>query len=124
MAFSILALGMTLSMRIATTAMRQAQQAADHTTAALHAQNLLDSAGLDEPLRPGESGGELDEGYRWTLRVQPYEPATEALPAGVDGLSMPVQLLELELEIEWERGTQRRQAQFRTLRAMLPNQLQ
>jgi general secretion pathway protein I len=124
MAFAILAIGMTLSMRIATTAMGQAQQAAEHTAAALHAQNLLDSLGIEEPLRPGDSSGEFDDGSRWQLSVQPYEPPSESLPHGIDGLSMPVQLLELDLLVEWRRGDQRREARFRTLRAMLPNQLQ
>jgi general secretion pathway protein I len=124
MAFSILAIGMTLSMRIATTAIRQAQQAAEHTTVALHAQNLLDAAGLDEPLTPGEASGEFDDDYRWFLSVQPYEIASEAIPAGMDGLSMPVELLELDLLVEWERGGQRREARFSTLRAMLRNQVQ
>jgi general secretion pathway protein I len=123
MAFSILAIGMTLSMRIATTAIRQAQQASEQTVVALHAQNLLDAAGLDEPLAPGESSGEFDDDYRWVLTVQPYEIASESLPAGIDGLSMPVELLELDLRVEWERGGQRREARFSTLRAMLPNQL-
>jgi general secretion pathway protein I len=122
MAFSILAIGLTLAMGVATNALRQARQAAEHTEAALHAQTLLDSAGLEERLEPGESGGEFEGGYRWQLSVQPYEPG-ESLPAGLDGFSMPVELLELDLLVEWERGGQRREARFRTLRAMLPDSM-
>lgn len=123
MAFSILAIGLTMAMGVATNSMRQARQAADHTVAALHAQTLLDNAGLDERLEPGDSSGEFEDGYTWQLSVQPYEPQADVVPEGLDGLSMPVELLELELVVAWERGEQRREARFRTLRAMLPDTL-
>lgn len=123
MAFSILAIGLTLAMGVATNAMRQARQAAEHTEAALHAQTLLDNAGLEERLEPGDSSGEFDDGYSWQLSVQPYEPQADVMPEGLDGLSMPVELLELELVIAWERGEKRHEARFRTLRAMLPDTL-
>jgi general secretion pathway protein I len=119
LAFSILALGMTLAMQGATSSMRQAQQASEHTKAALHAQNLLDNAGLDAPLEPGSSRGRIEPGYQWELEVREYTPADEGLVA-LEGLNAPVQLLELDLLIEWQRGAQRREARFRTLRATLP----
>jgi general secretion pathway protein I len=123
LAFSILAIGMSIAMQIATTATRQAQQASEHTQAALYAQNVLDAAGLDEPLQPGESRGDFDSGYRWLLRVEEFEPQTEALPLLLPGVGTPVQLLELELTVEWDRGNQVREAQFRTVRAVLPDML-
>jgi general secretion pathway protein I len=121
LAFSILAIGMTIAMQIASTAMRQAQQAAEHTRAALYAQNLLDAAGLDEPLEPGEDSGEFDSGYRWQLSVQPFEAESEGLPTLLAGMNAPVELLELVLTVEWQRGNERQEAQFRTLRAVLPD---
>lgn len=123
-AFSILALGLALSMQIATTAMRQTRQASEHTIAALHAQSLLDTTGVGERIEIGETDGEFDDGYRWHLIVAPYELGAEGLPEGLDPTTAPVQLLELTLTISWERGGQTARSEFRTLRAMLPDRLQ
>jgi general secretion pathway protein I len=123
LAFSILAVGMTIAMQIASSALRQAQQAAEHTQAALYAQNVLDSAGLDQALEPSSDSGEFESGHRWQLTIEPYEPESEAIPQLMAGLNAPVELLQLELVVEWERGNQRREARFRTLRAVLPEMI-
>ncbi len=124
LAVSILALGLAMAMRATTDALRQSRQAAEYTEVALHAQNLLDLVGMEAPLEPGEDSGEFgDSGYRWRLLVAPYEPIEQRGPVG-GPVGAGVELLELELTVEWERGEQRREARFRTLRAMLPGALQ
>jgi general secretion pathway protein I len=119
-AFAILALGLALTMQIATGGMRQARQAADYTEAALLAQSLLDTTGVGERLALGETDGEWEGGFRWTLTVTPYESEEAEASAGVDPLTSPVELLELDLLVSWERGGQTRETRFRSLRAMLP----
>lgn len=123
-AFSVLALGLALSMQIATTAMRQSKQASEHTIAALHAQSMLDTTGIGERIEEGESDGEFEDGYRWHLTVAPYEVGVEGMPEGFDAATAPVQLMEMTLTISWERGGQTAQSEFRTLRAMLPDRVQ
>jgi hypothetical protein len=55
--------------------------------------------------------------------VAPFElEATDASPA-LDPLSSPVRLVELSLTVIWERGGKRREAHYRSLRAMLPESL-
>lgn len=126
LAFSILAIGMTLAMQAATHSVRQARQAAEQTEAALLAQNLLDAIGRDERLEEGESEGEFDDSpYRWRLTVNKYEPVEDAgLPAAPVAMPTEVELLEIELVIEWDAGDRRRESRFNTLRALLPDTLQ
>ena len=122
-AFAILAIGLALIMQIATGGMRQARQAADYTEAALLAQSLLDTAGVGERLKLGDSRGEWEDGFRWELAVAPFElEAADAGPA-LDPLTSPVRLVELDLTVIWERGGKQREAKYRTLRAMLPESL-
>ena len=72
-AFAIMAVGLGLAMQIATSALRQTRQAAEHTQAALNAQSLLDIAGVGERLEEGSESGEFEDGSRWELDVSPYE---------------------------------------------------
>ena len=117
-AFSILAVGLGVAMQIATGAMRQSRSAADYTEAALYAQSLLDTAGVGERLEEGESSGEFDERFRWTLLTEPYEiPTDTPLEAGI----APVELYRLELLVQWQRGRGEQEARFVTLRALTPD---
>ena len=116
-AFSILAVGLGIAMQIATGAMRQSRSAADYTEAALYAQSLLDTAGVGERLEEGESSGEFDERFSWSLRVDPFEIQTDSpLDAGI----APVELYRLELLVRWRRGRGEQEARFVTLRALTP----
>ena len=125
LAFSIMALGLAIAMQAATHAMRQSRQAAEQTDVALYAQNLLDSVGIDERIEEGETSGEFgDSGYRWRLTIMPYEIVDERADLPLTNVASSVELMELDLLVEWERGEQRREARFQTLRAMLPQVLQ
>lgn len=117
-AFSILAVGLGIAMQIATGAMRQARSAADYTEAALYAQSLLDTVGVGERLEEGESSGEFDERFNWSLRSELYEiPTDTPLEPGI----APVELYRLELLVHWRRGRGEQEARFVTLRALTPD---
>jgi general secretion pathway protein I len=120
-AFTILAIGLGLTMQIATGAMRNARQAAQRTDAALYAKSLLDTAGIGERLEEGEDSGEFGEDYRWTLRVSKYEPEVEGPAAALDPSLSPVQLYQLELLVNWGEGRAGQEARFVTLRALTPD---
>lgn len=116
-AFSILAVGLGIAMQIATGAMRQARSASDYTEAALYAQSLLDNVGVGERLEEGDSSGEFDDRFRWSLHTEPYEiPTDTPLEAGI----APVELYRLELLVQWQRGRGEQEARFVTLRALTP----
>jgi general secretion pathway protein I len=117
-AFSILAVGLGIAMQIATGAMRQSRSAADYTEAALYAQSLLDNVGVGERLEEGESSGEFNDRFQWSLRSEAYEIETESpLDTGI----APVELYRLELLVSWQRGRNTQEARFVTLRALTPD---
>lgn len=120
-AFSILALGLGLSMGIATGAIGQARRAATFTEAALHARSLLDTSGAGERLEEGSTQGDFDDRYHWTLDVMPWEPElVEGMPVPALQSVSPVELYHLMLVVRWEENGGERQARFSTLRALTP----
>lgn len=119
-AFSILAVGLTVAAQIATGAMRQTRLGADHTDAALYAQSFLDAYGVGKPLEEGEDSGEFNEKYRYDVLVEPY---TSPLTPDMDPSSMPATLMKVTLTVRWGDGDRERHSTFETLRAMNPSAL-
>lgn len=120
-AFGVLALGLTLLLGTLSGATRQVRHADVAGRAALHAQSLLDQAGIGESLQPGQTDGALEDGfYRWTLDVAPYRDPG-APPPGPEALSAP-QLMQLVLELRWGESPRER-LQLTTLRLVAPDPL-
>ena len=122
-AFSILALGLALSMSIASGAIGQARRGATFTEAALYARSLLDTAGAGERIEEGVTEGEFGERYSWQLDVVAWEPEPLEGLAAATGLTAisPVELYRLDLTVRWQEGEHERQAHFATLRALTPD---
>ena len=120
-AFSVLALALTLLLGILSGAAKQVRWADEAGRAALHAQSLLDQTGVGAPLQPGSSDGEFEDGrYRWSLQVEPWrDPAMEDVVALVDP-GAP-QLLQMTLLVEWGEGGPRQQLQLQSLRLVAPD---
>jgi general secretion pathway protein I len=75
-AFTILALMLTVLLRIFSEGFRGMTAAEVHAAAALHAQAALASVGAEIPLAVGEWTGQYDDGFRWRVRIDFYgEPA-------------------------------------------------
>lgn len=103
LAFALLAVGLGLLVAIQSGGLRQVRQAALLSEAALHAQSLLDSQGVLEPLRPGSRQGEFADGrFRWQLDIAAVEDPVP-LPAGAApqplGAVAPPVLYRLVLEV-------------------------
>jgi general secretion pathway protein I len=122
-AFAVLAGALTMLLGILTGAGRQVHWADEAGRAALHAQSLLDAAGVGEALQPGRRDGEFEEGrYRWTLAVEPWvDPALQAATQPVDP-GAP-RLLRLELDVRWGEGGPRERLQLQSLRLVTPDPL-
>jgi general secretion pathway protein I len=107
-ALLILAIAFAALMQVAGGSISLTNNAADHAQAALWARSLLDSAGMEKKLQPGNSEGKFDDQYRWRLSVQPYQPSDA-------GGNSPMQIFKLDLDVIWG-GRRERSAHFSTLR--------
>jgi general secretion pathway protein I len=119
-AFAILALALGVLLRIFGGAGRIAGVADEYSRAIVVAESMLATAGVTEPLQPGETSGEIDENYRWTMRVSPYPlPVDEALANPVNFSFQPVWV---ELTVEWGSEDDPRAFELATLRLIQPAQ--
>ena len=121
-AFALLAFAMTLLLGSLTNATKQVRTASDFGRAALHAQTLLDQAGVGEALALGQRDGEVEDGrYRWEMNVVPFRDSA-ALPGQPQILGAP-QLLKLELTMRWGKGGPRETLRLQSLRLVTPTDI-
>ncbi len=121
-AFALLAFAMTLLLGSLTNATKQVRASNDFGRAALHAQSLLDQAGVGEALALGQRDGELEDGrYRWQMNVTPFRDAAAA-PGQPQILGAP-QLLQLELILRWGKGGPRETLRLQSLRLVTPTDI-
>jgi len=113
-AFAVFALLFGVVLQILSTSMSNTRRAGDFTQAALWAQSMLDTAGVERMLEPGQTRGSFDERFSWTLDVEEYMVFDER---GLDALDLPIALYSLELTVYWGDNVPR-EAVFRTLRSV------
>ena len=125
-AFVLLAVAMGLLLAMLSRGLAQVRRAQDETEASLHAQSLLDSLGVLEPLAAGERDGEFEGGrYRYRLQVREVEdptPVPEAqagAPPAPEAMAGPT-LYRVALEVSWGDASPRHQLRYATLRARTP----
>lgn len=107
-AVMLLALAFAALLGVTGSAMRLVQLAAARDQAALWARSFLDTHFVLAPLRPGHSAGRFDPIYRWQLDVAPVTPP------GAPRSSLA--LYRLDLDVQWGKGRDTRDARFSTLR--------
>ena len=111
-AFSILALCLGVLLRIFGGGSRLAGLSEEHARAVVLAESLLAQAGVETPLQPGETSGQIDETFDWAMRVSPFTPP--------DGEPLPEQLqfkpYWVELAVEWGEGDELHAFNLSTLR--------
>ena len=110
-AFSVMALCLGVLLRIFSGDGRLAGLAEGHSRAVVLAQSLLAKAGVETPLRPGESAGDIDEEYSWRIRVTPFIPAGEPLPE-----NQAFKPYWVEVTVEWGDDEELRSFSLGTLR--------
>ena len=76
-AFMILALALTVLLRIFSGGVRNIGVTSDYAEAVLIGESRLATAGIDAALAPGETSGVEGENFHWTRRVTRYEPAVD-----------------------------------------------
>ena len=110
-AFVILALALTVLLRIFSGGLRNVSVSSDYATATLIAESRLAATGIDVPLRPGETSGTEGERFEWTVSVQDYEPwpGYRSAAKGVDAYRVTV-------TVEWPNGDNTRSVGLSTVR--------
>ena len=119
-AFAVLGLALSLLLGTLSGGARQVRWAADSGRAALHAQSLLDAAGVGEVLAPGRKSGDFEGGrYRWVLEVAPYVDRNRPPVRTVDAFAP--RLVQLQLSVVWGEGGPRERLQLQSLRLVQPD---
>ena len=110
-AFMILALALTVLMRIFSGGLRNVSVSSDYAVATLIAESRLAATGVDVPLRPGETSGTEGERFEWTVSVQDYQPwpGYRSAAKGVDAYRVTV-------TVEWPHGDNTRRVGLSTVR--------
>jgi general secretion pathway protein I len=114
-AFMILALALTVLMRIFSGGLRNVSVSSDYATATLIAESRLAAAGIDVLLTPGETSGTEGERFAWTVSVQDYQPwpGYRSAAKGVDAYRVTV-------TVEWPHGDNTRRVGLSTVRLHTP----
>ncbi len=71
-ALVILAVALAALMRLFHGGLRGGESAEERIFATLHAQSRIAAVGTEITLAPGEWSGEIDERYRWEMRIDYY----------------------------------------------------
>jgi general secretion pathway protein I len=110
-AFMILALALTVLLRIFSGGLRNVSVSSDYATATLIAESRLAAAGIDVPLAPGETSGTEGERFEWTVSVQDYQPWT-----GYRSAAKGVDAYRVTVTVEWPHGNNTRSVGLSTVR--------
>lgn len=113
-AFAILALSLGVLLRIFGGGGQIAGLADDYARALGIAESLMASAGIETPLQPGETRGEIDENFHWTMKVTPF-PVDESVTGPFD---QPFRPHWVELSVEWGQDGEARRFELATLRLL------
>jgi general secretion pathway protein I len=111
-AFVILALTLSVVMRIFSGGLRNVALADEYSRAVLLAESRLAELGA-QPLE-GAARGEFDGKYRWSSTVHPW--ADDAGAPGLGPQPLPVRLMVIEVRVAWgEEGGKPREIGLSTL---------
>jgi general secretion pathway protein I len=95
-AFAILALTLAALMQVFGAGLRSSDAVDRHLMATMLARSILDDLGAEIPIAAGERTGEIGQGYRWTVRIQ---PSTTIPPIAIaEWVQTPY---EVQVEVTW-----------------------
>ncbi len=112
-AFMILALALTVLLRIFSGGLRNVSVSSDYAQAALIAESQLAVAGLGGRLSPGVSRGEVDERFQWTQTVSAYSPFP-----GYAASAKNIPAFYVSVTVEWPHGNGTRSIDLATVRLL------
>jgi general secretion pathway protein I len=126
-AFAIMAVALTIVLRIFGTGVNIAVTSEDYTLAVQIAESLMARTGVETPLQAGEWSGREADKYDWHVNVEPLVlPATKPRPRferNNDDEAPPMQLMRVWVEVSWGDDDDRRRAlTLQSLKLLNPQQ--
>ena len=112
-AFMIMALALTVLLKIFSGGVRNVAVSADYAQAVLIAESRLATAGIDDTLAPGETDGMENERFYWSRVVTDYEPAFD-YKSTVKGL----RAYRVIVSVTWPNGDRERRVELSTVKIM------
>jgi general secretion pathway protein I len=110
-ALTILSLSLGIIFSVFSVGLRGKRAAEDYETATLLAESRLNSIGIDEPIREGETVGQFDDRFWWKTVVTPYHE--EGRDETKDLLRRPVLVT---IAVSWGEAGSEKSVTLRTLR--------
>lgn len=110
-AFMILALALTVVLRIFSSGLRNVSASSDYTRAVLVAEAQLAAAGVSDALVQGETQGDEGRHFRWTRVVRDYVPSE-----GYDREALLVPAYHITVTVEWQHAGSARQIDLTSIR--------
>ncbi len=95
-AFAILALTLAALLQVFSAGLRSFGAADRHLMATMLARSVLEDVGTEIPIVAGEMSDEVEDGYRWTVRIFPSDTISPV--ADADWIQVPY---EVQVEVSW-----------------------
>lgn len=114
-AFMILALALTVLLRIFSGGLRSVSLSSQYARAILVAEAQLAAADTPDGLVPGTTTGTDGEAFQWTRRVTDYPPGSERA-----GGSPRVPAYQIDVDVEWQQAGKTRSVSLSGLRLTYP----
>lgn len=112
-AFAILAIMLGVVLQIFSGAAQRASLAESYLKASMLAESRLNQVGRETPLRPGGLEGQTEEGFSWSLLLEPYPVE------GLDPVTQTLIPLKVKVVVAWQEQGRRHEVSASTLRAAL-----
>jgi general secretion pathway protein I len=96
-AFSILAVSLSILLNIFSLGVTTAGVSEDYTAAVQIAESLMAKTGVEKPLQAGESAGIINDKYHWQVAIQPFALASEP----IETMTLNTALLKVRVTVSW-----------------------
>ena len=106
---AILALALSALVGLVSDSFANMRHADTVAQASLHARSLLDKVGTEIPLKGGELQGELPNGMRWRLNVEPFGDLA-------DQRTWPIRPVTITAQVLWQGSGRENSLMISTLR--------
>jgi general secretion pathway protein I len=96
-AFSILAVSLSILLNIFSLGVTSAGVAEDYTAAVQIAESLMAKTGVEKPLQMGESVGIIHDKYHWQVLIQPFALASQP----IETTTLSTALFKVRVTVYW-----------------------